>query len=52
MFLLAVYDIQDEATEIGTMNLTVKCLDALQAVDAEMADAVHDDEEEEEEAEE
>ena len=34
--LLSVYDIRDESTEIGTIRLTVKCLNALERVNEEI----------------
>ena len=33
---ILVYDIADEETEIGRLTVTVKCLDALRAVHAEL----------------
>lgn len=40
-----VFDVEDESTEIGLMNVTVKCVDALQAVKLEMTQPPDADEE-------
>lgn len=36
MFLFSVFDANDEKVEIGSLNVTVQCLNALEAVEKEM----------------
>lgn len=36
LYLVSVYDMHDQDVEIGQLRVTVKCLDALRAVQREM----------------